>query len=303
MAQPLRAQLLRHHAGTTRWELAIRAPAPSVRPYVRDYCGYVERTDGPLRRRELPSLQAVLIFDFGPPIRLLESGDPRRASRHHSGFVAGVGDSFTMTEHDGFSQGVQVNLTAIGARLVFGVPMVHLANTTIALDDLFNAEDRGMSSRLAEAPDWDARFDLIDRFIARRVATTHAMTSTMTWAIDQIERSRGLVDIGELSRRSGYSHKHLISLFREHVGLPPRLVARLVRFDAVIRRLKAGAGATWVDLAANFGFYDQAHLVREFRHFTGCTPTETREHLGDFDEILRTSAEVNPVQDAAAGPP
>lgn len=268
-----------------QWELAFRRPARALQPWVRDYCGYTERTGGLTRRRELPAPQAVLIFELGPPLRVSKHGDTA-PSRHRGGFVAGVGDTFSITEHDGLSRGIQVNLTPIGARLALGVPMAALCNRVVSIDDVVSAADRGISERLEELPDWDARFDMLDDFLARRIARARPAGGAVAWALDRIQKSGGLADIGALSKETGYCHKHLIALFREHVGLPPKRMARLVRFDAVMRRLRAGGAASWAHIAADHGFYDQAHLARELRHFSGLSPSEAREHMTELADLF-----------------
>jgi AraC-like DNA-binding protein len=70
----------------------------------------------------------------------------------------------------------------------------------------------------------------------------------------------------------------LITRFRQQVGLPPKTAARLIRFDAVWRRLADRPPARWDQIAAECGYADQAHLIRDFRQFTGATPTEFPTH-------------------------
>jgi len=95
-----------------RWEMAIRTPSESLRPYLHGHiAGYDERTGAPVHRREFPGPFVVLIFELGPPIRPCDYGSTSRVSRHSGGFVAGLDERFAITEHDGFQQGIQVNLT------------------------------------------------------------------------------------------------------------------------------------------------------------------------------------------------
>ena len=85
--------------------------------------------------------------------------------------------------------------------------------------------------------------------------------------------TRGAVPIGRLADEVGWSHRHLIARFRQQVGLPPKTAARLVRFDGVWRRLDQRQPPDWGLVAAEAGYADQAHLIRDFREFTGTTPT------------------------------
>jgi transcriptional regulator GlxA family with amidase domain len=119
------------------------------------------------------------------------------------------------------------------------------------------------------------------------------------WAWERLVASGGAVPIGRLAKEVGWSHRHLIVRFRQQVGLGPKTAARLVRFDGVCRHLDQARGRLdWGRVAAEAGYADQAHLIREFRQFTGTTPTE---FLARMPPSTRDGErEVNSVQDPAA---
>jgi AraC-like DNA-binding protein len=97
----------------------------------------------------------------------------------------------------------------------------------------------------------------------------------VAWAWRRLVASGGGIPIGRLAAEVGWSHKHLITQFRQQVGLRPKTAARLVRFHRVWRRLdQSGGRPVWAELAQEAGYADQAHLIREFRRFTGMTPTQ-----------------------------
>ncbi|WP_437599692.1 helix-turn-helix domain-containing protein [Sorangium sp. So ce590] len=277
-----RARVTGGTSGESRWELATRPPAARLRPYIRDYSGYTEEAPGPLRRVEFPVPQVVVIIEFGPPIRVFDAGADGRHALYPGGFVAGLGDTFTLTEHDGFQRGLQVNLTPIGARLFFGVPMAELTGRVVSARDLLPRKHGRLAERLEELPTWDERFDLIERALGERVDEARHELGVVPWAVRRIEERGGAVDMRALARELGYSQKHVIDLFRENVGVPPKLLARLVRFDRLVQHLKAGASGTWAELAQRFGYYDQAHLARDVKQFTGTTPTRARAALIDL---------------------
>jgi AraC-like DNA-binding protein len=282
-----RTRILRGEAAGSRWDMAVRPPAEPLRPYVHgDYVGYSERTNGPSRRREFAVPFVVLIIEFGPPIRVLVSGDERLGSSHVGGFVAGLDERFAVCEHDGFQQGVQINLTPIGARLVLGLPMSELAGRVVSVLDVLPPRHRNLGGRLQELRDWDARFDLIDHVLQERLAAARVETSVVAWGVRRIHESGGAVDMRALCVELGYSHKHVIELFRDQVGIRPKLLARIVRFDRLVQHLKQGGTGTWADLALEFGYYDQAHLVRDVKQFAGITPTQVRPIVADIYGLL-----------------
>jgi AraC-like DNA-binding protein len=111
--------------------------------------------------------------------------------------------------------------------------------------------------------------------------TSHA---TVRRAVDLLHGADFRTGVGEVCARLGLSNRHLIDQFREVVGLTPKTFTRVGRFHAVVRTAASipPSQLSWSRLAAQHGFADQSHLVREFRTFAGVTPT---------DFIARRSAE------------
>jgi AraC-like DNA-binding protein len=278
-----RARIVRQTLGATRWEFATRAPPDHLRACVQDLSGYSESAGAAVSRREFPGPCVVVILEFGPPIRVFGTDDPGSAERYAGGFVAGLHERHTLTEHGGFQHGIQVNFTPLGARLVFDLPMSELAGRVVHFRDLVPREHRTLAERLAALPDWDARFDAVERFASARIARARARTRVaidpVAWAYRRILESGGTAEIGALSRELGYSRKHLIALFRDQVGVPPKLVARIVRFDRLVQHLRRGGAGNWAELAVRFGYYDQAHLARDVQQFTGTTPSDVRSRV------------------------
>jgi len=91
---------------------------------------------------------------------------------------------------------------------------------------------------------------------------------------------RAFRPVHEAVQRSGYSHRALIGLFAGAVGLTPKRYARVRRFHGALRR--AVPDASWADIAADLGYSDQAHFVREFREFAGVTPSGYRRAAPRF---------------------
>jgi AraC-like DNA-binding protein len=246
----------------------------ALRPFVREMMGYAESSPGLVSQRQLPGPEVVVIVEMGPPIRLT---DPmRRGERFPGGFVAGVGDFATITEHDGFQRGIQIDLTPVGARALFGVPMHELAGSVVALSDLLPREQHSLAERLEALRDWDARFDLLEALLAGRLGRLTPRGEIVRWACHRLDATCGALDMRALARELGYSEKQVVRLFHDQVGLSPKLFARLVRFDQLVQRLRSDHKTSWAELAGALGYYDQAHLVRDVRHFAGATPTELR---------------------------
>ncbi len=266
--------------------MAGREPPAALRPFVKRIAGYEEWSARPQCQRQLPQSHFVVIIELGPPIGVALAGEPSAADRHPGGFAAGLGDRFAITAHTGRQCGIQVDLTPTGARRLFGRPLSELRGRIVALRDLWPAAHRDLAERLAELPDWAARLDLVEDVLVRRVAGARLDTARVDWALGRIEASGGTVDVGSLARELGHSRKHVIALFRDQVGVPPKLFARLVRFGRIMDRARRAGSEDWAELAAAHGYYDQAHLARDVRRFSGLTPTQARASLPGSGDLL-----------------
>ena len=80
-----RARTTDGHAGGSRWQMAERSPRADLLPYTRNYCGYSETAPGTVRRLEFPGPQIAVVIEFGPPVRVFDSGQRRSASRYPRG--------------------------------------------------------------------------------------------------------------------------------------------------------------------------------------------------------------------------
>src|ERR1700674_4318786 len=94
----------------------------------------------------------------------------------------------------------------------------------------------------------------------------------VSFAVAEFERAGGLMSISDLANRIGLSARQLERRFRTEVGIGPKLFGRMKRFQRVFRTID-DPKLNWVDVAVDCGYYDQSHLIRDFREFSGDTPT------------------------------
>ena len=135
---------------------------------------------------------------------------------------------------------------------------------------------RELVQRVGAAPDWPARFALIDAAIRARLADTAPVDAGIEWSLRRIADSGGAATISDLAAELGWSHRRLIARYRDAVGLPPKLVARIVRFERLAALVSDDAVTDWAGAALACGYFDQAHLAREVRVLADITPTELR---------------------------
>jgi AraC-like DNA-binding protein len=261
-----------HESPELSWEMVTREAATPLRALVRNYTGYVEHAAEPLVRREVPSGDVTLIISPDTELRLPDVRDDARPPARHRSFVAALSDTYSLVEHDGYQHGIEVRLTPLGAHTLFGVSMKELTNRVVELDDVLDRGADELVGRLWDAEGWETRFELLDGLIAARVAEARSPSDGVAWAWRRLRETRGRTEVGGLARELGWSHRRLIARFREQIGLPPKTIGRLLRFENVSRALLRTPEPRLVEVAYDCGYYDQAHLNRDFREFAGTTP-------------------------------
>jgi AraC-like DNA-binding protein len=213
---------------------------------------------------ELPFAGAVAIVCFGVPYRV--DGAAFEA------FVGGLSDRPTDTEFVGAAGGVQVDLTPLGARRILGLPMEELTNRVVPIEDVLGRRAGELAERLREAPGWPERFALLDAALLRRVEAGPAPAPEVAWSYARMAAAGGRLAVGALAAEVGWSRRHFTARWQRDVGMGPKAVARVLRFQRALRLLHEGRALA--DVAYDCGYADQPHLNREFRALGGSTPGE-----------------------------
>jgi AraC-like DNA-binding protein len=250
-----------------------------LQPYVEAIVAYDEHAPGHrVVRREMPRAGPVIILQLQPAIRV----EPELCLLPRGFVVGGMARARIATQFDERQRGAEIALSPLGARLVLGVEGGEIAGRVLPLED-FAPSVRGLADVIAGAPGWLEALPLLERWLVRRVATSNADLRVAAWVMQTLVRSGGTVPIHELVRRSGYSHGYLGRLCNRQLGGTPKALGRMIRFARVVESLRSApwyseqcvtAPDTWARLAAELGYADHSHLVRDTRAFAGAAPSE-----------------------------
>lgn len=250
--------------------LTFLAPDPRLRPVVRRYADFSQRADGPVQTRETPIAGLVVLID-------LEAGWSVEGERFDS-FAAGLTDGPTTLRHEGAARAVQVDLSPLGARALLGVSAGDLAGLTVELEDLLGPESDRLVARLREAPNAATRGRVLDTTLVRRLAQVSGAAAApvapdvvRAWRL--LERSGGCLRVEALAEELRCSRRHLARRFAAEIGLSPKAVGRVLRFE---RAQALWSSVPLAEVAARAGYADQAHLSRESRALSGRSPAVLR---------------------------
>jgi AraC-like DNA-binding protein len=137
------------------------------------------------------------------------------------------------------------------------MPLTHATDRRIAIE--------GCDARTIEG---------ILRFVRERIDSSEGDEPVVASCAQSLVRARGVLAIDALVAESRLSRRQFERRFRETVGLSPRLFANVLRLRSVFDALKANPDGGWTDAALAAGYFDQSHLIRDFKRFVGCTPAQ-----------------------------
>ena len=161
-------------------------------------------------------------------------------------------------------------------------PASQITDLRVSIDDVWPDADR-VRDALATSPDAVTRVRALEQVLLARLTPVAlaalATPSDVDEAVRRIVEAGGSLGITRLAPSLGVTRQHLARRFAQLVGVSPKTFARVVRLGRVVERVRLvppGAPVNWSALALELGYYDQSHLVDEFREMTGLTPTAWR---------------------------
>ena len=196
-------------------------------------------------------------------------GAPRRLA---AGVVAGQQTGPLYIQPEGPIATFGIRFLPGGAYPFLGVSLDALTDRLASFEDVWDSAGRRLEERLLDAPDDAERVRISESFLLERLGFSARHDAAVEAAAGEIRRRRGRVRVADLCGASGVCARQLERRFATALGLSPKSLARIVRFQAMLRAIDRGARPDWAGLAADFGFCDQAHLVNEVRRLSGLTP-------------------------------
>jgi len=238
------------------------------------------------RNMILPDGAMELIVNLGDPQKLCARNNLTKHTVFRHSWISGERLSPIVIDEIGYVHLIGVRLRAGGAWPFLGIPLREFTDQVLELETIVGREIDNLRDQLGEAPDDDSRFDLLEAWLVCRARSRTRPTRSVSHALRMIHSGLDSVRIGKIADTIGISHKHLLREFDRCVGLTPKVFARLCAFQRVIRFVGQKAAVDWANTAATCGYHDQAHLIHEFRAFSGLTPANYLTKRGPFLNYL-----------------
>jgi len=224
----------------------------------------------------LPDTALEIYFNLGPAGRHLGNRQHSTPRTPRRAWILGPRDRPLLIEKEiRDCDVVGVRLHPGTAKQVLGIPASEVRAEMVDLDVFWGREVDDIRDRLAATCDPTARLAILECAVARRIAPDAAYADSVAprALCDVIGRSMS-ESIGVIAARAGLSHRRLIAMFDESVGLKPKAFQRVQRLRRVFRLVDLSPRPSWTAIAHRSGYFDQAHMINDFRSLTGVSPSE-----------------------------
>ena len=249
-------------------------PRPALKPYVRQICAIESPTGFPSHDKSVaaPNGCAKLIFPYDNSVtsvveqRIFVSDD-------RSLYFMGVRDTPALVQTSSRKTGcLGVEFYPHGAYSVFKVPMNETVNSLLDITVFFPRWGREISQALGDLNTAAERVSFIQDRLVELIGEEQDDTRIVRFCVESLKRSDGLLTVSDLAEKSNYSPRYLELLFKDHIGLSPKALTDIFRFNKFYRMWASGRPYDEFKNELYHHYHDQAHFTREFKRMTGFPP-------------------------------
>jgi AraC-like DNA-binding protein len=256
-------------------ETAVSPPAPALRPFITEYAGFRASGVPPGTHAGLPSSDVDLIVSLSRPIEIVQMPNAAQRPSAFTALVAGLQDAPAIVRQGSDAFGLHVYIKPLGVRAILGVASTEISSLVLNLADIWGNCAGDLVEMLLAARTWPQRFAILDRAFLSKLRPASPPPG-IAWAWRRLGQTHGSVPVRRLADEIGWSRQHFRDRFRDAIGVTPKSAARVFRFERACRLIAGGwingERASLARVAASCGYFDQAHMTREWNALAGCSP-------------------------------
>lgn len=269
--------------------IRVAPPPPKLSPFVDNIWAVdiVMNAESSLamRHAEVPNGNVMLMFNFGKPHRTYDDFDTPRHNTYKRCWLSGVHEGRLVIGPTEGTHMMGVQFKPGGMYPFIQVAAEAFTNEVVEMEQMWQREAEVLCEQLEEAQTFAGRYRLVANWLWQRACGDAQLDDRVAYCIRRITADQPS-SIGEILDDIGISQRHLNRLFKQQVGVNPKRLWQLQRFNRVIKTIQLqryGSRIDWSALAMQCGYYDQAHFNAEFKRFSGMTPTQL---VADTQRIL-----------------
>jgi AraC-like DNA-binding protein len=259
-------------------------PGKQLSPYVALIWAFESRSGVPLADSRLivPDGRAKIIVPYRNSLCAAVTTELLNAQEHHI-FLVGIQTTPTTIASTATDTGtIGVELTPKGLYHMFKLSMHEIANRMISFEELFGPWGARLQTRIGDADDPQEKITLLQRALTHLLEQNEKEYALLDHTLDLLAQTHGMIRVQELASHVGYTKRYVDRLFQEHIGVSPKSLASILRFQEVYQGWMQHPSPTIFRNQWPAYYYDQSHFIKEFKRFTGFTPQQYTTIVNEF---------------------
>ena len=183
---------------------------------------------------------------------------------------------------------IGVELTPKGLYHLFNLSMHEITNRMVSFEELFGPPGARLQTRVGDAEDPQEKITLLQTALMHLLQKNEKEYALLDHTLDMLAQTHGMMRVQELAAHIGYTKRYLDMLFKEHIGVSPKSLASILRFQEVYQGWMQQKSPTFFRNHWSAYYYDQSHFIKEFKRFTGFTPQHYTAIVNEFGRAFHT---------------
>jgi AraC-like DNA-binding protein len=265
-------------------KVSFTQPEQQLSPYVALIWVFESRSGVPLAdsRIIVPDGRAKIIVPYRNSLCAAVSHRLLNAKEHHI-FLVGIQSNPTTIASTATDTGtIGVELTPKGLYHLFKLSMHEITNRMVSFEEAFGPPGARLQTMVGDAEDPQQKIVLLQTALTHLLQQNDKEYALLDHTLDLLAQTHGMMPVQELAAHIGYTRRYLDRLFQEHVGVSPKSLASILRFQEVYQGWMQHQSPTFFSNHWPAYYYDQSHFIKEFKRFTGFTPQHYAGIVNEF---------------------
>jgi len=265
----------------------IHIPAFPLNQFIESFIYYKDYNPDHTVDRFLPDGNVNVVFDLTDyPKFIYDNNTLKEIQACKNVWFSGIRNNYITIPSGRDSEMFIINFHKGRAYPFVEMPLNQLTDYVVDGNLVMTNEILNMRETLLSLVFIQQKFLFAENHLLKMFGHKLVVNPFVDYAVNQILHMPNQMSIDRISKKVGYSQKHLIKIFKEHVGLSPKSFLKIIRFQKAIQEIEQNKTANWTSIAFDSGYYDQAHFINDFKCFSGFTPTQYLKTNSEYSNYI-----------------
>jgi AraC-like DNA-binding protein len=262
-------------------------PGPPLNDFIDCFWYYKGFFPDHSLERVVPDGSIELLIDLeGPAKKLYSDETGERYQEFRRSWISGQHSRFLVIGAEQNSSMMGIRFRPGGVHPFLPLPVCELNEQVVDTELIWGPMTREILEQIFESVTVEEKFQILEQTLWTVSKNKLETDASCMYALARLQETNREIRISELSKEMGVSQRQLLRYFRQRVGLSPKALAQVFRFQSVIGRLNNEVDVHWAQIAIDAGYFDQAHFVKDFQRFTGLNPSYYLLEKRDYTNFI-----------------